>query len=163
LNPSDLDLMIKEIDEFIDDIQHDRKAIDPEIGLTQYFKKGVGIEPEGAGTLSDRLSTAITMYRKYKNSESRMRIEYITDCYKWVTKARTLGAIKAGNSIVQELQTYKQQYKNLGLELQDSKSTIEKLREIKSRLEERIRIHENMYPDLKRLGNIEESEVTEDE
>lgn len=79
-----------------------------------------------------------------------------------VTTAKTNDLI-IDNQLIKELDNYKQKYLDLESNLKDKELAIENLREIKIGLEERIRIHEAMYHDLKRLGKSEESELEENE
>ena len=61
MNSDDLDQMMKELDEFIDDLKSERKTIDSKEGRVEYTKKSMFGDPEHAGTLSDNLAHSILM------------------------------------------------------------------------------------------------------
>ena len=79
-----------------------------------------------------------------------------------LTKGKTMNVI-IDKSALKELDEYKKKRKELENELNELKTATQQLRDTKIKLETRIGIHEKMYPDLKRLGTEEESEVTENE
>ena len=104
----------------------------------------------------------------FNNALNEFRCEPVTEEWSFIhasnkfheelTKAKTMNVI-IDKPALKELDGCRKKRKELESELNELKTATQQLRDTKIELETRIGIHEKMYPDLKRLGTEEESEV----